>query len=148
MAGWFYAHGDNKLGPFSGDRLKELAAAGEILPTDTVWRDGTVAGVAANLVKNLFAAPAAAIALVAEPPPPQKTKAPDRPKRGSASALKGAEITGQDGVDARFRMICTTCGTKDKSCRTIKISNKTTKSNYFCPKCRKRREVVIQCRIG
>ncbi len=145
MAGWYYAHGDDKLGPFSGDRLKELAAAGAILPTDTVWRDGTATGVAANLVKNLFAPPVVAIVVVAEPPKPKST---ERPKRGSASALKGAEITGQDGVDARFRMICTTCGTKDKSCRTIKISNKTTKANYFCPKCRKRREVVIQCRIG
>jgi GYF domain 2 len=148
MAGWFYAHGYDKLGPFSGDRLKELAAAGEILPTDTVWRDGTVTGVAANQVTNLFApAPAAAIVVVAELPTP-KAKPTERPKRGSASALKGAEITGQDGVDARFRMICATCGTKDASCRTIKISNKTTKSNYFCPKCRKRREVIIQCRIG
>ena len=147
MAGWYYAHGDNKLGPFSGDRLKELAAAGEILPTDIIWREGTAMGVAANLVKNLFAPPAPGIVLVAEPPIP-KAKPTERPKRGSASALKGAEITGQDGVDARFRMICTTCGTKDASCRTVKISNKTTKANYFCPKCRKRREVIIQCRIG
>jgi GYF domain 2 len=148
MAGWYYAHGDDKLGPFSGDQLKELAAAGTILPTDTVWRDGTATGVSANRVVNLFAPSAPAIVVVAEPPPLVTTKPTERPKRGSASALKGAEITGQDGVDARFRMICTTCGTKDASCRTIKISNKTTKSNYFCPKCRKRREVVIQCRIG
>ena len=151
MAGWFYAHADVRLGPYSGVELKALAAAGEILPTDTVWKDGIATGIAANLVKNLFVAPPPpppVIAAVVEPPPPPKPKPTERPKRGSASAVKGAEIASQDGVEARYRMLCNTCGTKDSSCRSIKISNRITKSNFFCPKCRKRREVVIQCRIG
>lgn len=147
MAGWYYAHGETKLGPFSGDRLKELAAAGAILPTDTVWRDGTATGAPASLIKNLFAALPAPV-VVAIPPKLEPTKPAERPKRGSAAALKNAEIAGQDGVEARYRMMCKECGTKDASCRTVKISNKTTKANYFCPKCRKRREVIIQCRIG
>jgi hypothetical protein len=33
---WYYAHNEKKLGPFSQTQLKEMAAAGTILPTDTV----------------------------------------------------------------------------------------------------------------
>ncbi len=48
--------------------MRELAAAGEILPTDVVWQEGTERRVAAAAVKNLFselpstAAPASGVA--------------------------------------------------------------------------------------
>ena len=38
--GWFYAHDADKVGPFSGQQLKDLAACGSLLRTDTVWKDG------------------------------------------------------------------------------------------------------------
>ena len=51
---WFYSHEGVRLGPYSARQLKELAASGGLLPTDTVWRQGTPQGVPAHRVKNLF----------------------------------------------------------------------------------------------
>jgi len=51
---WFYSHEGVRLGPCSARQLKELAASGGLLPTDTVWRQGTPQGVPAHRVKNLF----------------------------------------------------------------------------------------------
>jgi GYF domain 2 len=163
--GWYYAHEDQpKLGPYSGEVLKELAASGTILPTDTVWKAGVEEGVEAHLVKNLFAAPAAPVAPVIvklesngdegtipfadEAMAKEKTSRPKLKTRATATAVKGATIVSQDGVDARYRMMCSKCGHADSSCRTIKIMPRTTKSGFFCPKCKKRREVVIQGRVS
>lgn len=169
--GWYYAHKEQaKLGPFSGEKLKELAASGAILPMDTVWKAGVNEGVPAHLVKNLFVAPVSP-PLLTTPETPKliatgeegtipfedddDAKIKDEPKprpkpmsRATATALKGATIVSQDGVDARYRMKCTKCGHADSSCRTIKIMAKTIKSGFFCPKCKKRCEVVIQGRVS
>ena len=51
---WYYAHDGKKIGPLSGRELKDLATSGRILPTDTVWSEGTEWGVVARKVKNLF----------------------------------------------------------------------------------------------
>ena len=53
---WFYAQGDQKLGPFSGQQLRDLADSRQILPTDTVWKEGVAQGVFAWKVRYLFAA--------------------------------------------------------------------------------------------
>jgi hypothetical protein len=67
---WYYVHGDSKQGPCTGQQLKELAAAGQILPTDTVWKEGIEKGVPARKVRYLFAASQAeAAAPLAEAPP-------------------------------------------------------------------------------
>lgn len=187
--GWYYAHDQEKLGPFSVQQLKDFAACGEILPTDTVWKEGVEAGVPASRVRYLFALPpprpmgiypvatpsnAPSVTPAEEAPSklavfestpatatpestpenvpvpvarPKTEPAPEK-KRGTATALKGAVMAGQDGVQARYRMKCMECGHQDSSCRSIKISNRTMKSNFFCPKCKKRREVIIQCRQG
>jgi GYF domain 2 len=44
---WYYARGEDKLGPFSARLFKDLANAGGILPTDTVWKEGIEKGVPA-----------------------------------------------------------------------------------------------------
>ena len=41
---WYYSHDENKLGPFSAGQLKKLAAAGQILRSDTVWMEGVEKG--------------------------------------------------------------------------------------------------------
>jgi hypothetical protein len=51
---WYYAHDDNKVGPFSGRQLLDLAVVGEILRTDTVWKEGIEKGVLATRVQYLF----------------------------------------------------------------------------------------------
>jgi hypothetical protein len=51
---WFYTHDGQKNGPCSGQQLKEFAACGGILPTDTVWKDGIAKGSLARKVRYLF----------------------------------------------------------------------------------------------
>ena len=51
---WYYAHDGKKLGPFSQQALKEMAAAGTVRPMDMVWREGVEQGALANQIKNLF----------------------------------------------------------------------------------------------
>jgi hypothetical protein len=68
---WYYAHGEHKLGPFSASQLKELAAAGKILKTDTVWMEGVEKGAPAGKVRYLFAAPPAELADVQATTPPE-----------------------------------------------------------------------------
>jgi hypothetical protein len=148
---WYYAHDDKKLGPFSQLELKHLAAAGTLLPIDTVWIEGNETGVLASQVKNLFM-PVATPPEEAAPPPilvplvEAKPTPKERPKaKGRAAAISGADIVSQDGEYARYRMKCVKCGHKDSSCHTIPITNRFYKASYFCPKCRKRCEVAVQC---
>jgi hypothetical protein len=51
---WYYAHDENTFGPFSSRQLKELAATGAILISDTIWKQGIARGILACRVKNLF----------------------------------------------------------------------------------------------
>jgi len=169
--GWYYAgFGEKKLGPFSPTQLQDLAAAGTILPIDTVWQEGNEKGTLASRVRHLFArtasntAPASVPPPVTAPPPvvvaeskpvpvPEQAAAPKAPekkpalKKGRAVALTGADIVGQDGAYARYRKKCTKCGHQDSACHMIQITNKSFKANYFCPKCRKRCEVSISCHL-
>jgi hypothetical protein len=170
---WYYSRGAQRIGPFSTTQLKQLADSGEILRTDTIWKDRREKGVVAGLLKNLYsvvpalvavvpavvtAAPASAtraplvdpddVQAVAPAPPPKQVAvskradaAPSRKCR--AIAVKGAEIVSQDGAQARYRRMCKECGHKDSSCRTIAIANRPAHSFFFCPKCRKRRDVII-----
>src|SRR5262245_58233179 len=51
---WYYGRGADIAGPVSDRELSDLAASDDLLPTDTVWREGVEAGVPAGKVKNLF----------------------------------------------------------------------------------------------
>ena len=56
---WYYVHGATgngatRNGPFSDRELANLAGAGQILPADTVWKEGVAQGVLARRVKYLF----------------------------------------------------------------------------------------------
>jgi hypothetical protein len=159
---WYYWHDANVMGPFSGEQLAGLAAAGAIVPTDTVWKDGVERGVPASAVKYLFpptpAAPAptgdapGAVPAPANDAGTSTAAAPDEPaptpsswysgaaKTGStkrATAGKGAIIVGQDGSTVKFRKKCTACGFEDSSWRSIAITRGTTRVTFFCPKCRR-----------
>lgn len=193
---WYYASNDKKKGPYSPRQLKDLANAGTILRTDTVWKGGVEKGVSADRVKNLFApiafvapltpampiapalpmfdnvetprlvplvpfvdmqttvalaalnsaaAPAPVIEAPASTPKPAAVERPKQPPKGRATAVCGAIIVSQDGARAKYRMVCKPCGHQDSSCQSLTITNKTYKRNFFCPKCRKRRDVSIQC---
>src|SRR5262249_27105732 len=143
-------------GPVSEQDLTNLAAAGELLRTDTVWKEDVETGFPAGEVQGLFAAAGGSPAPAAEPTAAQElppdaelvpldapaASAPPAPK-ARATAQKGAVIVGQDGVNVKYRMKCTTCGHEDSSWKTMRIARGTMRSSFFCPKCRKRRDVEI-----
>src|SRR5688572_22826769 len=53
---WFYASGGVQMGPVDTEGLKRLADAGELKPTDLVWRDGLADWTAASKLPELFPA--------------------------------------------------------------------------------------------
>jgi uncharacterized protein (TIGR03067 family) len=54
---WHVAKGKTKLGPFSREQMKQLAGAGELLPSDMVLPAGSGKWVAASTVDGVFGAP-------------------------------------------------------------------------------------------
>lgn len=51
---WFYRKGDAEFGPISSQQLKELAASGQLQPSDHIRREGMEEWAAANKAKGLF----------------------------------------------------------------------------------------------
>lgn len=51
---WYYAHGEQQLGPVSSTELKRLAEAAELASDDLVWREGMDDWAPAQRVKGLF----------------------------------------------------------------------------------------------
>lgn len=187
---WYYAHDESKTGPYSARQLRELAVCGQLLPTDTVWKEGVERGVLASKVKNLFAPaeasstaqptssaaahdslPAAAQSevlssdteaetvptksraeAVPEEPAAPSSSAPVSPpgwqqnqgRKGTATAGPGAVIVGQDGFNVKYRKQCTACGHADSSWHTMPIRTGLTRASFYCPKCRKNRNVEIR----
>jgi hypothetical protein len=156
---WFYARDGEKQGPFSAQQFRSLARDGTLLITDTVWKNDVAQGVSAAKVKNLFPAPAAApppavgsepAALV--PPPAARPPAapaappahlePPRPKK--ATAVSGAIVVSQDGKYVRFRKKCTACQHEASSWGTMAILPGTMRTTFYCPNCRKTREVLLR----
>lgn len=130
---WYYGRGAEIHGPFSGWEVADLADAGTVLSTDTVWEDGAADGVPAASIAHLF--PTAAVVETPRPTPPAK--------KARATAGPGASIVGQDGTTVRFRMKCTTCGKEDNSSQTRAITRGTIRVGFFCSKCKKRRTAEI-----
>jgi hypothetical protein len=62
---WYYARNGVRFGPVSGQQLKQLAATGELLPQDLLWKEGLPDWRPARAAKGLFPAPQAA----SVPPP-------------------------------------------------------------------------------
>ncbi len=65
-------------------------------------------------------------------------------KKLRALAIRGAKITGQDGVTMQIRKICTTCGHEDPARISMAIRIGKTRIVFYCSKCRKARDVEIQ----
>jgi hypothetical protein len=216
---WYYGPPAARLGPFTAQQLKDLAAAGKIQQTDTIWKEGLEQGVPATRVKNLFPASGSQLQAAAPPPaapqpppaesssgngeqpnppaavaeqayrepassaaqaadqesstaadnrqlpprnpadssreappanPEDSTLAPTnkspvggQPKKGRALSANGAVIVSQDGYTVYFRKKCTKCGFEDLSKSRMPIRSGTTRTGFFCPKCRKLRQVEI-----
>lgn len=69
---WYYTiNGQQASTPVSTSQLKQLAATGQLQPTDLVWQEGMANWVAASSIKGLFAASRSSAeqpAAVVEPP--------------------------------------------------------------------------------
>jgi hypothetical protein len=213
-----------KFGPFSTSKLRALAAAGKLRPTDAIWKPGMDKAVRAAKVRNLFPLPKFPLSLpdataveatqaLSSPAPsgppcvsslegagedrityldgsveavrplalakeitekadksapmalvPQESpvlaapasqekaglqvdlpsRQPLKPRKRIAVGLKGALVLSQDGYRVLYRKKCSQCGFEDTGRSTMLISTGTTRSHFFCPKCRKSREVQIQ----
>jgi len=144
---WYYGRGADLFGPFSGWQVADLADAGEVRRTDTVWEDSAEDGVPAHTIPHLFPAVAETTMVAAEPLPagPLGYFRPQVSTR-RAVAGPGAIITGQDGKTVRFLKKCTTCGKQDRSTSSATIVRGTMRSGFFCPTCKRRRPVEIQGR--
>jgi len=59
MNSWYYARGKQKLGPISFDQLQQLAASGELQPTDMVLQEDARIWTAAWSVDGLYPQPVA-----------------------------------------------------------------------------------------
>ena len=101
---WYFTHEDLKSGPFSDQQLRDLADTGQILPTDTVWKNAMEQGVLASKVKNLFspAEPAATPAATAMPITKVHPAAPASPPNPGRVLPPFASRL--HGVDARIRV--------------------------------------------
>jgi hypothetical protein len=180
---WFYAHADFvRIGPFTGQELRNLADAGSILRTDTVFKTGVEQGMSAAKVKHLFPivvetplpvavepaplvvetplpvaaeiAPVPPLLITPAAPEPAEVAVPEAraakpyqeppPRRRTAAAGKGTIIMGQDGTNVRFKKQCPTCQHVDSSSISMKITQGSMKAGFFCPKCKKRREVELR----
>ena len=75
-----------------------------------------------------------------EPPP---KKQPEVRKRRAIS-IKGGDIMSQDGVKMKYRKKCPPCGYQDTSMTTASIPMGSLRVNFYCPKCKKNRQVEIQ----
>jgi len=66
---WYYNKGDKRHGPATIEQLRQVAASGQLEPTDLVWKKGMAEWTSASGVKGIFpdAEPAEAEAAAAEP---------------------------------------------------------------------------------
>jgi hypothetical protein len=98
---WYFERDGKKNGPFSAARLKELAAAGQVRPGDTVWKQGIDRGVPAAKVRGLFPDAAAkdrpaegAVPTEDAPsPPPAAAPPPEAPAPADAGATPEEQPT-------------------------------------------------------
>jgi hypothetical protein len=54
---WYYGHDGKRHGPISFDELKQLVAAGQLLPTDLAWKEGMPNWASASTVCDFSDAP-------------------------------------------------------------------------------------------
>ncbi len=70
---WYFSKNNQQQGPVSPEQLKQLAASGQLQPSDLVWKEGMGQWTTASSIKGLFAAPAAPPRPISPPSTPTKT---------------------------------------------------------------------------
>ncbi len=87
---WYYAKGDQKIGPLTESGLKAAVASGDLTPTDLVWKTGATEWVPASRVKGLFSQPRSSQPSTTQrstPPTAGSGTAPSTPKPSAMTSL-------------------------------------------------------------
>ena len=97
---WYYARDGRQTGPVSSEQIKQLAASGDLVPDDLVWKEGMTTWAHARSVNGLFSAPSPA---VPPPLPPSSTSGSERVPLGATSSspcqIAAQPATEKDGED-------------------------------------------------
>ena len=80
-----------------------------------------------------------AVANANSPGPP-----PEPIRKRHAIAVTGAVLVSQDGVTVYYRKKCSQCGFEDACRSSMRIGQGLARNHFFCPKCRKKREVQLR----
>ncbi len=108
--GYYYSRDGQRFGPVPVGQLRQLAAAGQLRPTDLIWTQGMPTWEPASKAQGLFPAGAAASAQASPPqpsePPPHPTgtsgtrTAGDNARQLGAQAKEAAVAAGTDALKA------------------------------------------------
>lgn len=93
---WYVGSNGQQSGPFTLQQLRQMAASGQVLKTDLIWKQGLANWVACSTVKGLFPS-AADFSPTLPRPAPRPTAPPPRRPVPSEGDLVVSEVT--EGVD-------------------------------------------------
>ena len=85
---WYYVKDGQRQGPVTVETLKELAASGQLVPSDLVWKEGMSQWAEAHKVKGLYPASDVSSSHQTSSPPPLTSQV----KPTEANAATGTEI--------------------------------------------------------
>jgi hypothetical protein len=94
---WFYTRdGTTRSGPVSTTEIQSMAKAGQLLPTDMVWKEGMPNWAPASSVKTLFAAPPSNVKPAVEEGPRNRARLEEEPLSvlPAGTALPAALVLG------------------------------------------------------
>ncbi len=107
---WYYARGGQHHGPVTEDQLRQLAASGQVHPTDLVWNTGMANWIQANEAGIVF--PPASAAFSGPPAPPAGLFWPLVANAGPNAGAKSRFVSGCCNrvsylqLDVRSRACC------------------------------------------
>jgi hypothetical protein len=84
---WYFAEGQQKLGPFAPSQLRQLVVTGRVQPTTMVLQEGTQCWVQADSIKGLFSP---TVQEGDHTPPPVREASPERVALPDVTDILGA----------------------------------------------------------
>lgn len=97
---WWYAAGQEKIGPYSGSELKRLAQSGTIAPDTLIWREGMANWTRASKFTKLWEHATQPMNMPAAPPLPARWPGEEKP---GAEQAQAASFGGMGGGGDRRR---------------------------------------------
>jgi hypothetical protein len=102
---WYYTqNGQPAKAPVSATQLKQMAASGQLQPTDLVWQDGMPNWVPASSIKGLFPAPAPVPAIT-----DRAATKPIKPRSGPIEAAPASSSSGLMEMHPLLVLLLTIC---------------------------------------